>query len=329
MSNKYPILFLSIFSIILASGCTLPSITPFNSDTPPGTGVIVEEFGPDFQNVNSGETVAFKLKVKNTGSVTAENGFAELLGLDQVWRRAAGTTSNPTGENFPDENYCRYTTRQIRLLPEDTNAGITGGETTCSWRYIAPEVLPGLSITANPRVRFYYTYKSTTIKTVTLVSKDELKTLQDQGKSLPTEAYSKTNSPISIEMEATTPIRTYSSSVEFPIVITVKNVGGGTVCLEESTNCKKEGGLMTNPDLYKLKLNIVLPIGFQPAQGSCGTTEDILLVGGDPQTISCKIIADTSQYVGLVQKNIELNAKYGYFIDKASEVYVKPSTMPG
>ncbi len=113
---------------------------------------------------------------------------------------------------------------------------------------------------------------------MTLVSREELKTLQDQGKSLPSEAYSKTSSPVSMDMETTTPIRTYGSSIEFPVVITVKNVGGGTVCLDESVNCKKEGGLTINPDLYKLRLNIILPIGLRVAENSCKLTEDIVLV---------------------------------------------------
>ena len=132
-----------------------------------------------------------------------------------------------------------------------------------------------------------------------------------------------------MDMETTTPIRTYGSSIEFPVVITVKNVGGGTVCLDESVNCKKEGGLRTNPDLYKLRLNIILPIGLRVAENSCKLTEDIILVGGDPQTISCKIVADSSQYIGIAQKNIELNAQYGYFIDKTTDIYVGPSTLPG
>jgi hypothetical protein len=335
MSSKKFIVLSLFLPILLASGCTLPFAfePPFDSNTPAGTGVIIEAFGGDMQDnvYYSGEEVKFSAKVKNTGSVKAENGFAELLGLDYSWKSAGSSLSN-LGELFPEEEYCRYTNKKITLLPEDPQAGITGGETVCTWRYIAPDVLPGLSINAKPRVRFYYSYKTSTIKTVTLLSRDELIALQHQGKSLPSEAYSQTNSPISIGIETASPIRTYGSSVEFPIVITITNIGGGTPCYENSGNCKKPDGTSENEKWNKIDLKITLPNGLAPAQGSCKfsgntITEQVVFVGADPQTLSCKIVGEVSQ-VGIDQKNIEATASYGYFIDKSSEVVVYPSTKP-
>jgi len=310
------------------SGCVLPTGEPFESETPIGTGVVIEHFGPDFPEVYSGEEVKFTLKVKNTGSVKAEKGFAELLGLDQVWNPGKNTMVSQTGEVSPDELKCRYTNKGITLLPEDPDSGITGGEETCTWRYVAPPVLPGLSIPSKPRVRFFYSYRSSTIKTVTLVSKEELKVLRDQGKGLPIETYSKTKSPISLDIETASPIRTYGNQVEFPVVITVKNVGGGTVC-SSVEKCKKNNW-GPKEGWYKFNLEIYTPPGMQltvctpPPQG-----ETIVLIGSNPQTISCKIIADTSQQIGIIQKNIELRAEYGYFIDKTANVLVYPSAELG
>lgn len=323
-SQRFTIFLIFLIIISVISGCVLPTGEPFESKTPVGTGVIIEHFGPDFPDVHSGEEVEFTLRVKNTGSVKAENGFAELLGLDEVWEGGAGAQAGGTGEIFPDEIKCRYTNKWITLLPEDPYSGITGGEETCTWRYIAPQVLPGLSTPYKAKVRFFYSYRSSTIKMVTLVSKEELKALQDQGKGLPSESYSKTKSPISLDIETASPIRTYGNYVEFPIVITIKNIGGGTVC-SSVDKCKKDGWGM-NEGWYKLNLDILLPQGM--TLNVCSYKENVVLIGDRPQTISCKVVADTSQQIGIIQKNIELRAEYGYFIDKTADVLVYPSTEP-
>ncbi len=321
---------LPVFILVMVSGCVMPFNTdPFQSETPSGTGVIIEAFAPDFQTVYSGEDVTFRLKVKNTGSITAERGFAELLGIDQIWLGEQSQTSEG-GEIFPKETQCRYDTKGITLLPEQTDAGITGGETTCTWVYKAPPISTGLSVNSKPRARFYYTYKTSTIKTITLVPKYEMKALQDQGKTLPIEAYSTTKSPISIDIETASPIRTYGDEIGFPIVITVKNVGGGTVCLDKSDNCKKPGGVQSNSEWNRLKINIVLASDLELATGSCKKDgEEIVFTDKDPQTISCVIIAkNIDTQIGVIQKNIEVDADYGYFIDKTTDVTVYPSAAP-
>lgn len=327
MNSLRFVTFLIFFTLV--SGCVLPSLEPFESKTPMGTGVVIEHFGPDYPEVYSGEEVKFTVRVRNTGSVKVENGFAELLGLDQVWRPAEGAPFNVDAQElFPDEEKCRYTNKGITLLPEDPDSGITGGVETCSWRYIAPPVPTTLGIPYKAKVRFFYSYTSSTVKTVTLVSREELKALQDQGRSLPIESYSKTKSPISLEIETTSPVRTYGDKVEFPIVITMRNVGGGTVC-SSPEKCKKVNWEPDEVGWYKFNLEIYTPVGMQlsvcepPPEG-----ETIVLIGDDPQSISCKIIADVSQQIGIIQKNIELRAKYGYFVDKTAEVFVLPSTKP-
>jgi hypothetical protein len=326
MHYKNYVAVLPILLVVAASGCTIPfgGIDPFNSNTPAQTGAIIEEFSPDYANVHSGEEVTFRMKVKNTGSLTLQEGFAEVLGIDQVWTGSAGNV----GEIFPLEQNCRYDTHTITLLPEDTERGTTGGEAVCTWKYKAPDVESGLSTSASPRVRFYYSYKSSTVKTVTIASREELKALEQQGKSMPSESYSKTNSPISIDIETTTPVRTYEDKVEFPVVFTVKNAGGGTACLGNGLNCKKPGGTGDNNNWNKVLIKIILPQSLSLAQGSCSETQPINFVGNNPQTFSCKIVANVQGQVGISQRQIEANAEYGYFIDKTTEVIVYPSSEP-
>ncbi|MEM5871859.1 MAG: hypothetical protein QW051_03230 [Candidatus Aenigmatarchaeota archaeon] len=339
MENKKILCFLIlILFVVFISGCTNIKIPLVQTDSkiPYGSGVVIEFFGGDLpDNVYySGEEVRFFLKVKNTGSLVANECFAELLGLDYTWKKVGETDITETGETFPDEEECKYRNRKLKLLPPDPEVGTEGEEAICSWRYIAPYVSTGLSINLKPRARFYYTYSSSTIKTILLVSKEELKALQQQGKSLPIESYSKTNSPIEIDIETATPVRTYGENkVEFPIVITVKNIGGGTPCYENSYNCKKPGGILENENWNKIDLKITLPPGLSPAPNSCKSsnniiTQQIVFVGTQPQKFSCKIIGEVPKQIGIIQKNIQVNATYGYFIDKTFELTVYPSTQP-
>ena len=323
MDSKRLVIPLILFPLLF-SGCVLPTQQPFESNTPVGTGVVVEHFGPDYTEVYSGEEVKFTLRVKNTGSIKAEYGFAELLGLDQVWIPGHGTMTTTDGEVLPDEIKCRFSNKGLTLLPEDTDSGISGGIETCNWRYIAPQVSPGLNIQSKARVRFYYSYKSSTIKTVTLASKEEIKALQDQGKGLPSETYSKTKSPISIDIETASPIRTYADRVEFPIIITVKNVGGGTVC-RSIEGCKKNM-MGAGAEWYMTEMEIKTPPDMQLSV--CRSPENIMLIGDKPQTISCKVVANTGSIVGVAQRNLEVKSTYGYFIDKTADVVVYPSARP-
>ncbi len=328
----YPFLpALLAISLVMVSGCTMPG-TPFDSNTPAGAGIVIESFGtePKMTEVYSGEEVKFVLKFRNTGTQKAENCFAELLGLDQMWKGAAGTRTNPNNQEvFPDESSCQYDNRGgwITLLPPDPATGIEGGDKICTWRYVSPVVyVPHVDY--KPRARVFYDYKSFLIKTITIVPKEELVVLQNQGKSLPVETSSKSNAPISLDMETRSPIRTHGTGniLTFPIVINIENIGGGTVCAN-SERCRKftEGGSLWN----QFKLTIELPDSMSFEPGSCGNggnvaEEDIYLVAGKSQTIVCKVMVNSIPE-RLVQKNIRVTAEYGYFIDKTIELSVLPS----
>ncbi len=312
-----------VFSLILASGCVMPGV-PFDSQTPVGSGIVIESFrtDPELSEVYSNEEVTFVLKFRNTGSVKAENGYAELLGLDQLWKGRDDARKNPRNQEvFPYERECQYDQRGIVLLPPDPSAGIEGSDKICTWGYVAPDVPPGLYADYRPRARVFYDYKSFLIKTVTIVPKDELRVIQNQGKSLPVETTSESDSPVSLDIETRSPIRTYGQTLTFPMVIKIDNIGGGTVC-ENSDSCRKytEGGSMWN----QFRLYIELPEGMNFEEGSCEETEEILLIMGKSQTISCKIqVHEIPER--LTQKNIRLTAEYGYFIDKTIQIRVLPS----
>jgi hypothetical protein len=317
-------IFVSISSI-LTSGCVFDNI-PFDSQTPAGSGIVIESFRtePELSEVYSNEELNFVLKFRNTGSVKAENCYAELLGLDQLWEGKDDTKKNPRNQEvFPYERECQYDQmgNWVVLLPPDPSAGIEGGDKICTWGYVAPDVPPGIYADYRPRARVFYDYKSFLIKTITIVPKEELVVLQNQGKSLPVETTSKSDSPISMEIETRSPIRTYGKTLTFTMVIKIENIGGGTAC-KDSDKCRKytEGGAEWN--VFKLYIKLPDGMGFEPE--SCTGDEDIYLIMGKSQTISCKVRVDNVPD-RLTQKNIQLTAEYGYFIDKTTQIRVLPS----
>ncbi|MBN2043229.1 MAG: hypothetical protein JW754_05505 [Candidatus Aenigmarchaeota archaeon] len=315
------LVFLTVVSIILVSGCTYLGSYNYNSNTPEGAGVIIESFQPDFAEVYSGEPVKFTMKVRNSGTFSAENGFAEMLGLDQTWK-AVNQELVLNDELLPNEAECRYPMHAISLLPPDQSAGIQGSDKICTWTYIAPSMRSGLFSHYSPRVRFFYDYKSYAIKTVTIVPSDELKVLQTQGKTLPSETTEKSNSPVSIDITTATPVRSFGYDMIFPIIIKIKNMGDGTICYD-SQKCKTslEGGPKWNTFQFK----IILPDDMTLYGNSCEETMDLYVPRGAEQTITCQIQA--SQPARLTQKTISVSADYGYFVDKVTDIRVSSVQM--
>jgi hypothetical protein len=311
MDNFKCVIILSILAIIFISGCTIPGTDNVSEQKSKGLNIL--DFEPDFSEVRSGEPVTLKLRLKNTGTSKVENGFAEVLGLDFTWKGDKGTEVIDN-EVLPDEEECKYTKKIMTLLPE--SQGVEAGEAICTWRYIAPDVQKGIFVEYKPRVRVYYNYYSFVQKSISIVSRNELKMYQDQGKPLPSETTQKSEAPINLDMEIKTPIRVYENMIEFPVVIKIDNIGGGVACLD-SASCKKP-----DPEWNVLNIKIEMPDGLtlKDCEEYDNKEGKVYLVRGKSQTISCKINV-RSVPENLVQKNIKITAKYGYFVEK--ETYIK------
>ena len=327
------VLFLPLL-VMLTSGCTIPDFLGggFVVNQPEGLGVVVEDFTTDFSEVYSGEDVMFSLKVRNTGSQKATGAFAELLGLDQTWRGYEGSRINPSNQEvFPQETECRYTNQEINLLPPNQASGVSGEDYICTWKHVAPPIQAGLHADYKPRARFFYNYESITAKTVTLIPREDLKIYQDQGKTLPADTDSMTGSPIQLDMEIRSPIRTIGTGVEFPVIIRITNVGGGTVC-SDANNCKKYPYDMENQqptaagaswNEFKIEMDLGQGLSFQ----TCQQTMDVYLTNGKEQIISCKLRANVPDSIS--QRQVILKAKYGYFIDTETNLRVTSNPIPG
>ena len=335
---------LSVF-LILISGCiTGPAATT-------GNGVIIKDYDVEFSDAYGGECIDFGILIKNTGSVTAENIFVELLGLDEDWYDSdqiswgRGCRSQDGGawdrrEKRANEPECRFDAYKstevggsggysITLLPPDPLRGTNGEEKHCTWTYMAPRLPKDTDITYTPTMRVYYQYHTDVIKAITLMSKDEMKNLIEQGKTLPIDTQSSSSSPIKIDVVTSTPIRMYSDSIEFPITINIENVGGGVACVgrgsDENYNnwdsiqdCRPS----QEPDKSWNKLMLEIDAGSGISLSSdCDIQNPIILYKGDTNSITCTATVDSIP-LERIQKMIHVRADYNYFIDKEIQITV-------
>jgi len=243
-------------------------------------------------------------------SAKATRGFAELLGLDQTWSRTGK-------EILPNEDECKYTNNgKITLLPKDENTGSLGGEFVCTWNYKAPSLSVG-DIKFRPLARFFYNYSTTTIASVTLVPKEEMKSYIQSGGSLKSDIISQSKSPIMILLKPKSPINVYQGgSYEFPVEIDIDNTGGGTACVEIG-KCRKSG--RSSFVWNEIKIKLLLPEGIKNV--NCPDNKVIHIPKGSSQKIGCRLRIDTDVNTA-TQKFITVYSDYGYFIDKAIDITI-------
>ena len=168
MKGYLALLILPVLALVV-SGCTVPGAGP---SAVTGNGVVIEAFEPDFPQAFKGENIQFQIRVKNTGSVDANDVKAKLLGLDD-WTDSGST--------------CSSLDAGVKLLAPVPEQGVSGESESCIWTRKAPDVPQGLSTNYNPYARLYYTYKSNTVKSITFASQQELRNIETSGKALPSE----------------------------------------------------------------------------------------------------------------------------------------------
>ncbi|MBL7160278.1 MAG: hypothetical protein ISS93_00295 [Candidatus Aenigmarchaeota archaeon] len=292
---------LPILAVLIVSGCV---------STVGGNGVIIENFEPDFADAFGGEKITFQAKIRNTGSVGAKDVHAHVIGLGE-W--GAGTTGGAKSDKI--EMDCNGK-KGVTLLPPQPDFGTTGEVAVCSLLIQAPTPPKGLPVTYQPGLRVYYKYSSSVIKSINVGSQQELRRIQNTGAALPTETVSQTSGPVAITVVSKGPIRMFGSEVEFPVEITVSNVGGGVVC---SSNCDDKG---SNWNRIKISTE------FSGKQiNDC--SKEFTLFRGQSNTIVCKLKISDAPTSGVIQKSVSVEASnYGYFIDSATSVEVNPSLAP-
>jgi len=294
------LLVLPVMAVVLASGCTIPGM---GTAIAGGKGIVVESFEPDFNQIYSTESVQLSLKLRNAGSVDGELKSIQITGVDWSGQNDFGGS---TGTGSCSKIYGK-------MLPAVPSKGMTGETKSCTIE-LKPrqgEVLDGLSVTFYPVARVMYHYSTSTAKSITMGTSQELRAVMNNGGTLPADTVSTTSGPLAIDVISKSPVRVSDAGVDFPIEIHVSNVGGGIPC----TDCSDA------QNWYKVKLNVNNPEGLSFADSTC-EGGDITLWRGKDNTIGCKIHADASSVAGRVQKIITVTADYDYITDAQTSVTV-------
>lgn len=275
-----------LMAAVFISGCVSDSVEK-------GNGVAIKDFEPDFPTVKSGDEIDFDLRIKNTGSLVAENIEVQILGIEE-W------------PEYLNPGLCE----EFSLLPP-SESGIEGQSKACRFTYRAIEISPGLSIKYEPTARVFYDYSTTTIHGITIYSKNELRTLQDQGRALPTEMTSTSRGPVSVKLSTKQSIVASEDSVTFPLEIEVENIGGGVACTPN--NCK------LSEKWNSLELRLLLG---KDMISDC-TTIELSLYRGAKNSVTCQVTATRLPVFGFSKRQIEAKAAYDYFIEKTTEITVE------
>jgi len=306
MSGKQILMIPLIFSMVLLSGCTGPQTTS-------GKGIVIENFISNPSEMYSGESFDLQLMIRNTGSVDAENVRFDLSNV--------GTTYENKGLEISCESECEEVIE--RFLAPDPEAGTIGESKTCIWKCSAPEEIPrNAKITFNPSMRVYYDYECGIVKSVTIVSEDELKSIQAQGRPLPSETSDLTGGPVRLSIQMRSPVKYLKDSdkVEFPISISVENTGGGVAC---HPSCN-------DPENWnKVFLEMDPQSGMSLKDCDVGMFNEVDLWEGRERTIVCdgelslfSITGDRWGGVNILQKTLNVKATYEYFTDATTSLTV-------
>jgi len=306
MSKPINLIFLLLVcAAVLVSGCT------GRQSALGGNGVVIEEFSADPPDLYSGEPFQLKLMVRNAGPLDAKNVRFEL----------SNTKTRSEGLEITCKPECRGVLE--RLLAPDPQAGTSGESVNCIWKCNAPENVPrNAEILFNPEVRVYYTYESSVVSSVTILSTEELRSLQSRGEPLPSETISLAEGPIRLRLQMRSPVRYTEGTgkVTFPLSIHIENVGGGVACYPDCMSTE-------NWDKVFLELDQQSEMNLKDCD--VGMFNEVGLWRGKSRTIVCDaeipLFSEAGRRVdiNILKKTIKIKASYEYFTDSVTSVRVR------
>ncbi len=304
------ILTLLLASVVVLSGCT--GLTRPSKTTVAANGIVVSGFAPDFADLVSGEKSILILSVQNVGQHAADNLVALLFGLN------LGGTEWSTADANPQS--------LAKLQPAEPSIDFPGESFDFQWTVASPSNLQvDNSYTAQARV--LYTYGTTAIGTLRLVSFDYVRSLPSaQAQSIQNTAgviqESSTGAPITISFSAgNRPLLVRSATDNTYILqVILTNTGSGEP-FDPST--AYSGGLLSLDALRKVNVNIVTDLpGFScPSLG--GTTGQVTLAKSESKAIYCQFtVADASSILNTRDFAVTVDLGYGYYSDTSTTINV-------
>ena len=286
---------IAVATVLFSSGC-LEGILSSKS-TVASYGVVVNEFGPDFSELESGDKFDLYLEIENTGGAKATDVWAHLYDFD--------TKSKEFGE----------------LDPPDEEAGIPGEIEDVTWEETAPDNPEGVVYKYTPRVRLMYHYKTIATANLPLLTKTEYKRLRERNQlNIPAITTEVSKGPIAVEISARAPIVIEdpdTDTVDFRINIDL--LGKGTLFTPSHSNSDFN---LKDDELNNITLKITTR-GIDSAV-DCGAYDKSVSIDmrkGKSYVYSCELKASDFSASKTIPVTVELD--YGYFEDYSTTVTVR------
>ena len=293
---KKLLVLIAVATVLFSSGC-LEGILGSSKTTSTTCGIRVNEFSPDFSELESGDKFDLYLEIENTGGSQATDVYAHLYDFDTK------------KESFD------------KLDPPDEEAGIPGEIKDVTWSETAPVNPEGVVYTYTPRVRLMYHYKTIATANLPLLTKTEYKRLKERNQlNIPSITTEVSKGPVAVEISARAPIVIEDPStdtVDFRINIDL--LGRGTLYTPDHDNSNFN---LNDDELDKIKLNITA-LGIDDAV-DCDAFEnqvEIDMRKGKSVVYSCELNVSAFSASKTIPVTVELD--YGYFEDYSTTITVR------
>ena len=294
------ILVLPIIAVVAISGCLGGTVVGT------GNGIVIEEFKPTLTTVYSDQEVGLLLKIENQGEAEAQDIRALIFGIN-------------SDEWNADEEKNLYD-----LLGVDPVTSVAGGTKIVQWTQMrAPYLAPSLEHIYTPKVRVSYDYATSAIKPITIVDKDEMVRLIQEGEIIPTGVTTYTAGPLSVDVTTGTyAIGDTYTDYTFNLQVYVTNLWWGSNGRVESENSPYGD----SDDLYPLEMMITLPdeLSFESSwdQPGCSYSyDDISMWDGHTAEITCALRVDDAPEV-MTEGLIQVDLRYRFSVDAFTTIEV-------
>jgi hypothetical protein len=227
------------------------------------------------------------------------------------------------------------------LIPYDPVTQTPGETKSVQFQNLqAPLLSKGTSFTYEPTVRVSYDYSTVAQKPVTLVDRNELVRIQQQGKTLPSKPTTYTSGPLSVEITMGNFVRTSGqlgfggqTYDIFPVQIKIVNnlwESGGSVTPQGFGGIGFRGiGEFDYPVLVK----VIPPSGtnfvFSGFGDDCSSFQfTVELFQGRQAEITCELEV-TSPPTFKTESLIQVELDYRYFVDAVTQINVQGTKEVG
>lgn len=233
------LLLLCVIAVVAASGCVTGG-----GDIGGGPGIVVEKFEPALTSVESGETVALQLEVRNEGDYNGGLGGSGAHAISQIM------SIDPfEWQVLPSTIYDMGT-----ILAPIRESQTPGELKKATWQLTAPLLERGQTKTYEILARTFYEYETKAIKPVWFVTGEELRKAVQNGETLASESVTQTSGPLTVDVITGNFVKSndYRSS-RFQLQIKIRNTGGGTI---RGTS-------------YPVAIHVDYPAWVMPVEGTC------------------------------------------------------------